>query len=50
MAGHLEDLERYLKDWENYDPASDADIWDADEREARRKEFPRCYDLEEIKG
>lgn len=50
MDGHMEDLERYLQDWENYDTESDADIWDADEREARREEFPRCYDLEEIKG
>ena len=50
MDGYMEDLERYMKDWENYDTESDADNWDADEREARREEFPRCYDLEEIKG
>lgn len=50
MDGHMEDLERYLEDWENYDTDLDADIWDANEREALREECPRYYTLKEIKG
>lgn len=48
MDGSLDDLEKYLKEWENYETETDLGTCDDDRLAQLKEDHPRYYSLEEI--